>query len=60
LPSRIILSYDGENAGCLEVEIDDDFVAHGIDSARGEIMYPHLSGYERAYVFFTVRIEWRE
>ena len=60
LPSRIILPDDGENAGCLEVEVDDDFVAHGIDSARGQIVYRHSGGYEEAYVFFTVRIEWRE
>jgi len=60
LSSRIILPDDGENAGCLEVDVDDDFVAHGIDSARGQIIYPHSGGYEEAYVFFTVRMEWRE
>ena len=60
LLSRIILPDDGENVGCLEAEFDDRFVAHGIDSARGQIIYPYSGGYEETYVFFTVRVEWRE
>jgi hypothetical protein len=60
LLSRIILPDDGENAGCLEAEVDDRFVAHGIDSARGQIIYPYSGSYEEAYVLFTVGVEWRE
>jgi len=60
LPSKIILPDDGENAGCLEAEFDDRFVAHGIDSARGQIIYPYSINYEETYVLFTVRVEWHE